>query len=136
MLGANSLIQAAIPRVLTPEEGSSDAASLKDFHDHYMSVLRSNANHCAELAKSCDLLTVSIPKGAMYAMIGIKFELLSGFESDTDFAQKLLQEENIVMLPGQCFGMKNFIRIVTCPPPEKLEEAFTRIVSFCNRYRK
>lgn len=70
-LGANSLIQAAIPRVLTPAEGSNDEKSLDAFHRRYMAVLQSNAALCQNLAKSCPELKVTIPQGAMYAMIGM-----------------------------------------------------------------
>lgn len=135
IVGANTLIQAAIPRVLTPQ--GADVERLKSFHSGYMAVLRSNADLCAQLGQSCDILKVVIPKGAMYVMIGIDFSKLdASFTDDADFAKRLLTEENLCLLPGQCFGMKNFIRIVTCPPPEKLGEAFARITEFCNRYRK
>lgn len=136
ILGANSLVQAAIPRVLTPIAGSNDEKSLGQFHTRYMSILQTNACLCEELAMDCAEVSVSIPQGAMYAMIGIKMDEMSDIIDDTDFAQKLLQEENLVLLPGQCFGMKGFIRIVTCPPNEIIREAFNRIKLFIARHKK
>lgn len=138
--GANSLVQAVIPRVLTPIPGSSEAISLESFHHSYMTVLKSNAQLCDELTQQVPELTVCIPQGAMYAMIEIRLDglqLENGeiFHDDSDFAQHLLREENLVLLPGQCFGMKNTVRIVTCPPREIIYEALTRLKSFITRHR-
>jgi tyrosine aminotransferase len=57
-----------------------------------------------------------------------------GFEKDTDFVQALLQEEYIFVLPGKCFGIDNFFRVVTCPAREALVEAFDRLQQFCQRH--
>jgi len=40
------------------------------------------------------------------------------------------------VLPGQCFGMPNYFRLVTCPPSELLLEAWERLGLFCAKYRK
>jgi tyrosine aminotransferase len=47
---------------------------------------------------------------------------------------KLLEEENVFVLPGKIFKIENFIRIVICPPPEMLREAVDRIRQFCQRH--
>jgi tyrosine aminotransferase len=135
VLGANSLIQAAIPRVLCPEKDSEDEASLKAFHDKYMDILRSNALLCKSAALECPELTVIEPMGAMYVMIGVDIDSLDGVTDDADFAKQLLTEENLFLLPGQCFGMKNYVRLVTCPPVETILEAFARLKLFCDRHR-
>ena len=55
------------------------------------------------------------------------------------FASKKLthqvEEESVFVLPGQCFSMPNFFRVVVCPPEDKLEAAFDRIDAFCVRHR-
>ncbi len=135
VLGANSLIQAAIPRVLCPEPGSEDEVSLKEFHARYMDILRSNAEVCKSAALECPELTVIEPLGAMYVMIGVDIDSLDGVKDDADFAKQLLTEENLFLLPGQCFGMKNYVRLVTCPPVEVILEAFARLKLFCDRHR-
>ena len=40
------------------------------------------------------------------------------------------------ILPGLCFGMSGFIRIVTCPPNEVIIDAFNRLKSFISKHRK
>jgi tyrosine aminotransferase len=135
ILGANSLVQTAIPRILAPEPGSHDQLQLEDFHRRYMSILKGNAQLCRELAASCPELTVVAPTGAMYCMIGVRLDRLDGILDDSDFAKKLLQEENLVLLPGQCFGMIGSLRIVTCPPREVLIEAFDRLKHFIGKHK-
>eukprot|EP01035_Chromulina_nebulosa_P016941 gene16941-22433_t len=135
ILGANSLVQMSLPRVLTPTPGSADARSLASFHDRYMSILRSNASLCAELGDECPELDVVVPAGAMYAMIGIKIDQLDSIVDDKTFTQMLLDEENLFLFPGSCFGLKNYIRIVICPPSEVIREAFERIKRFINNHR-
>lgn len=135
--GANTLIQAAIPKLLCPIPGSSEEESLKHFSTRYMDILRTNASLCMELAKDIPELTVIEPTGAMYVMIQININnLQETIKDDADFAKKLLEEENLFLLPGQCFNMPNFIRLVICPPEETIREAFQRFSLFCSRYRK
>jgi tyrosine aminotransferase len=136
VLGANSLIQGAIPRLLTPTPGSKDALALEEFSKHYMDTLRRNTKVCVEEAADCPEISVIEPQGAMYMMIKIEIEKLEGIKDDAHFAQMLLQEENLILLPGQCFTMKNFIRLVIAPPDDYIREALIRIKLFCARHRK
>ena len=51
---------------------------------------------------------MNIPKGAMYIMLKINFDLLFDISDDAEFAQKLLMEENLSVLPGLCFRMGGY----------------------------
>lgn len=135
-LGASSLLQAALPHILCAAPGSKDAHSLQQFMDHYMGILSVNGQLCLEEAKTCPELSVIQPKGAMYTMIRIEMSRLEGITDDADFARKLLEEENLFILPGLCFNMPNFVRLVICPPAEVIQESFARLRSFCERYRR
>ena len=53
---------------------------------------------------------------------------------DADFVAKLYQEESVLVLPAQCFNIRNFFRIVFCPPIAQLEDACERIEQFCNNH--
>lgn len=55
---------------------------------------------------------------------------------DVTFSRALLKEESVFVLPGQCFGAKNFVRIVFCPPIEQLREALNRLAQFCARHTR
>lgn len=130
------MVQAAIPRILTPEKGSEDEKNLAAFHSRYMDILRSNAAVCKAAAERLPEISIIESVGAMYVMIGVDVDSLDeSIKDDTDFAKLLLTEQNLFVLPGQCFGMRNYIRLVTCPPAEVLEEAFHRIGAFCDKHR-
>ena len=57
-------------------------------------------------------------------------------KDDVEFAQKLLEEELVFVLPGTIFKLEHFIRLVICAPINVLEEACLRIVDFCKRHSK
>ncbi len=139
VLGANSLIQSAIPAVLRPAAGSAEETRLQEFATNYMNVLRSNAEMCVRICADCKEIDAIEPAGAMYLMLKIHNELMTDEFSngdDTIFSQRLLEEENVFVLPGQCFGVKNFVRLVICAPPEKVTDAINRIKQFCVRHKK
>ena len=134
--GACSLVQGALPAVLTPTPGSPEQIALEEFKTHYMGVLRDNAVICRQAGLDCPEISVIEPNGAMYAMVRINTEALEGIRDDADFAMQILTEENLFVLPGKIFGMDSFVRVVICLPPEKLADAFSRIKNFCTRRKK
>lgn len=136
LLGANGLIQAAIPGILCPEPGSEHQNIMESFAAHYMGTLKTNTQLCSDLLSSCPALRVVRPQGAMYMMLGINIDMIKSniINDDRDFAQQLLEEENVFVLPGQCFSLKNFVRLVICPPEDTMKDACERLISFCNRH--
>lgn len=136
VLGATNLIQAAIPSILTPEAGSTEHKQMAEFKSSYLALLRENAEICMEKSKECPQIECIRPTGAMYAMLKVDVDALDGISDEREFAGALLQEENIFMLPGSCFMMPNYLRMVTCAPRERLIEAFDRIIAFCARREK
>ena len=57
--------------------------------------------------------------------------------SDTEFCNKLLDEEHVVCIPGSPFGEqgRGYIRIAYTIEEEKLVEAVGRLKTFCGRLR-
>ncbi len=53
-----------------------------------------------------------------------------------EFSTRLLNEEFVFVLPGQCFQAPNFFRIVFCASLPALREACKRIAEFCERLSK
>jgi aminotransferase len=68
------------------------------------------------------------PRGAFYAFPSIA---RTGLSSD-EFAEKLLHEEHVAVVPGSAFGAagEGYIRCTYCTARDKLEEALTRIGRF------
>jgi aminotransferase len=77
-------------------------------------------------------LTTFEPRGAFYAFPNIK---ASGMDSET-FAEKLLHEERVAVVPGDAFGAggAGFVRCSYATAYEKIEEALRRMDSFMQRH--
>ncbi|RKP36025.1 tyrosine aminotransferase [Dimargaris cristalligena] len=126
ILGPNTVIQAAIPDIMTKVPPSFLADTIRRLSIH--------ARACERRLSQIPGLQVVVPQGAMYMMIGLDIPNFTGIQDDVDFASRLNLEESVEVLPGQCFNYPNFFRIVLTPPVDKLEEACNRIARFCNRY--
>ncbi len=68
------------------------------------------------------------PKGAFYAFPSVKKTGLSGDE----FAQRLLTEKQVAVVPGSSFGAggESYVRIAYCKSYEQIETALERIDKF------
>ncbi len=72
------------------------------------------------------------PHGAFYAFPSIS---ATGMDEET-FAQKLLEEERVAVVPGNAFGAggEGFVRCSYATAYEKIEEALKRMERFMQRY--
>jgi aminotransferase len=77
-------------------------------------------------------LTCFEPKGAFYAFPNIS---ASGM-TDEEFAEQLLEEEKVAVVPGNAFGEagRNYVRCSYATAYEKLEEALERMHRFMRRH--
>jgi aminotransferase len=73
------------------------------------------------------------PRGAFYAFPCITSTGLS----DQDFAERLLHEEKVAVIPGSAFGPggRGYVRICYAQNYDLLEEALARMSRFVARYR-
>ena len=57
--------------------------------------------------------------------------------SSEDFANYMLENAGIAILPGSCFGQQGegFVRIVYASSREKIKEALCRLENACNKIR-
>ncbi len=72
------------------------------------------------------------PRGAFYAFPDVS---ISGMDDET-FAQRLLEEEKVAVIPGSAFGPggEGFVRCSYATAYEKIEEALLRLGSFLRRH--
>jgi aminotransferase len=77
-------------------------------------------------------LTTFEPLGAFYAFPNIS---ASGMDDET-FAEKLLEEEHVAVVPGNAFGKggDGFVRCSYATAFPKIEEALHRMEKFMNRH--
>jgi len=73
------------------------------------------------------------PRGAFYAFPSIR---KTGMSSD-EFAEKLLREQKVVVIPGSAFGKcgEGHIRCCYATSMEEIEEALERMESFVKKHR-
>lgn len=128
ILGSNSLVQGALPAILknTPQK----------FYDELVETLQNHANIAYQMLKEVPGLTPIMPSGAMYMMVGIKTENFPEYPDDLSFVQDLVKEQSVFCLPGKCFNIENYIRLVLTVPREMIVEACNRIEEFCATHFK
>ncbi|XP_044753018.1 tyrosine aminotransferase [Coccinella septempunctata] len=125
-IGSNTLIQGAIPSILK--------ASPQKFFDGLIDTLVENAKICYEILKTAKGIIPYRPQGTMYMMVEIELEKFPEFKDGMTFGQKMIEEESVFCLPGECFEIPGFMRLVLTVPQNLMEEACDRIVDFCNRH--
>lgn len=141
VLGASRLAQVAIPAVLDPSN-ALDRASITQWKENLYTQVENQAALFCRLLEECQGLEVIHPQGAMYAMVKIHVHLFDeDIHDDVSFMKLLLEEENIVVLPGRAFGKGReeegdtpVFRVVFCAPEDVLKCASERISSFCSRH--
>jgi len=126
LLGPNTLIQAALPSILTDTQPS--------FYRELNNTLHRQATLFYELFSKIPQLKPIKADGAMYMMVGIDINKLHNIHDDVEFANQLLKEEAVLVLPGSIFHMPNYFRVVTCPPPDVIKEVGQRLSAFCERH--
>ncbi|XP_050510437.1 tyrosine aminotransferase-like [Diabrotica virgifera virgifera] len=126
IIGSNTLIQGALPAILrnTPQS----------FFDSLTNTLALNAKVAFEELKNARGLTPFMPQGTMYMLVEIQMAKFPMFENGLEFAKKMMEEESVFCLPGDCFAIPGFLRLVITVPEELIREACQRMTEFCNRY--
>ena len=139
VMGSNTLVQSVLPALLTPERGSAVEAALTAWKAGTLAKLEEHANYCVARLRACSIsssstdagahLVVIQPRGAMYVMFRVPADG-QGVRDDLLFAQQLLEQQNVFVLPGRAFFCPGFCRVVITPPMEMLALAFDRIERF------
>ena len=74
------------------------------------------------------------PEGAFYAFPNVRGCLNKDLKSSGDFAQRLLEEEQVVVTDGAGFGAEGYVRISYATSMEQIQEGLQRIHRFAQRH--
>ncbi|MEP7352243.1 MAG: pyridoxal phosphate-dependent aminotransferase [Acidobacteriota bacterium] len=74
------------------------------------------------------------PKGAFYAYPNVSAAFKNGIVTSMDFAEKLLAEEHVAVVPGEAFGTADHIRISYATSMEELKRGLDRIEKFMREH--
>ncbi len=124
----NSIAQAAAVEAL-----NGDHSFLKE----RTKIFKDRRDFVVKKLNSASGLSASIPQGAFYLFVACEGLLgkstKSGkvINSDLDFAEYLLEDHLVAVVPGIAFGLKNFIRISYATSQEQLEIGCNSINKAC-----
>lgn len=124
-LGPSTLMQSVVPDLLEKTDEEYHRDTNERLEQHSLAII--------DGLKGVEGLQPIMPQGTMYLMVKIDLKKL-GFADDMEFAKTLLAEESVFVLPGQCFDIEAFFRIVTTSPIPMLQTACGRIREFCERH--
>ena len=72
----------------------------------------------------------------MYMMVGLDPSYFPAFNhNDVAIVEGLVKEQSVFCLPGKCFNVNDFFRIVLTVPRDMLETACQRIAQFATDHR-
>lgn len=70
------------------------------------------------------------PKGAFYAYPNVSVAFKNGIDGSLAFAEKLLAEEYVAVVPGEAFGTRDHVRISYATSMHELERGLDRLEKF------
>ena len=121
MCAATAAQEAAIEAI---RHGEPDVKSMHDDYDRRRRMFVPGLNRIG--LPTCE------PRGAFYAFPSIAHTGMS----DEEFAEKLLFEEEVAVVPGSSFGAAGagYVRCTYCTAYDKLEEALVRMERFLKKH--
>lgn len=127
----NSIAQYASVEALSGEQDS-----LKQMVQEF----KTRRDYIIEKINSTDMLSCIKPAGAFYIMINISKILgktIDGtrINNSIDFATVLLNKEKVAVIPGDGFGVSNYVRISYATSIDNAKEGIRRIIKFVEDYK-
>merc|ERR1712045_177964 len=127
IIGANTIVQGALPSIL------KETPSV--FYRDTLKTIEENAKTAFNKLTAVPGFRPVMPSGAMYMMVRIDISgFYHTFDNDLEIVEALVTEQSVFCLPGKCFNVPNFFRIVLTVPKEMLIEACNRMMEFCKKY--
>ena len=98
-------------------------------------------DYMLERIENMEDITYIRPSGAFYVMINIQKYLnksLYGAEikNSVEFAEKLLDEEKVAVVPGAGFGLDNYVRLSYATSMDMIKKGLDRIESFLEKLNR
>jgi tyrosine aminotransferase len=116
IIGANTLVQGALPQILKSTPASFFASTID--------VIRSNAELAFTRLSAVPGLRPVMPSGAMYMMVGLERRNFPGFADDLDLVSALISEQSVFCLPGVLLNA--FVVVRSCADRSRRQEEVRR----------
>lgn len=121
IMNSNTICMQSIPQIVSKDP---------DFLVSKMEKIKNRMDVLKESLSGIDCYEVLPAQGAMYAVVLVNVEKFEGISDTKDFCVKIFKSQNVLCFPGECFGGKNFIRIVTCSDEAVIKELSKRMREF------
>ncbi|HWQ56744.1 MAG TPA: pyridoxal phosphate-dependent aminotransferase [Bryobacteraceae bacterium] len=102
----------------------------QDSVDAMLAEYRKRRDFVLERLRAIPGVSCAEPRGAFYAYPNIGTALRNGTSSTTQFAERLLHEANVAVVPGEAFGTERHIRISYATSIAELGRGLDRIRDF------
>lgn len=127
----NSIAQYAVLEAL-----NGDQTSVKIMVDEF----KKRRDYIVKEINDTDVLSCKKPQGAFYIMINISKMLGSVIDEQVidnsiDFCKLLLKKQKVVVIPGDGFGVGDYVRISYAASMDSIKEGINRIVKFAKEYK-
>jgi aspartate aminotransferase len=95
-----------------------------------LAAFRARRDYVIDRLRAMPGVTVQVPQGAFYAYPNVSAAYTGGITNSLQFAEKLLAEEFVAVVPGEAFGTNEHIRISYATSMEELKKGLDRLASF------
>lgn len=95
---------------------------------------RTRRDYVVQRLRAMPGVMIAEPKGAFYAYPNISVTFNGAIRNSLQFAEKLLNEEHVAVVPGEAFGTNDHIRISYATSMKELERGLDRIGKFIARH--
>jgi aspartate aminotransferase len=120
----NSITQKAVVNALNGSQ-----APVTAMLDEY----RTRRDNLITWLTASPLVKCQRPNGAFYMFPDIREAMAAGgFQTSTEFAQALLEDQRVAVTPGEAFDAPGFLRISYATSMENLREGSRRLLEFVN----
>jgi aspartate aminotransferase len=96
---------------------------------------RKRRDYVAARLRAIPGVTMTMPKGAFYAYPNVSVGFGAGIRSAMHFAEKLLADEFVAVVPGEAFGTNEHVRISYATSMAELERGLDRLERFIGKHR-
>ena len=98
-------------------------------------IFEKRRNLMVKHLKNIKDITYITPKGAFYCFINVSNLFNDEIKSSSEFTNKLLENENVMLIPGIAFGNDDYIRLSYATSEENIVKGMNRIETFVKAMR-
>jgi aspartate aminotransferase len=95
-----------------------------------LAAFRARRDYVIDRLRAMPGVTVQVPQGAFYAYPNVSAAYTGGVTNSLQFAEKLLAEEFVAVVPGEAFGTNEHIRISYATSMDELKKGLDRLATF------